>query len=131
MTLDTQKRRATVVFLGSMLLYVASVLLAAWLQQAVFTDGLAHGLVAVLPVCGVLVLVWATLRLFLAGDELERQAAGIAAVATLALFSTITLCWGILESMAGVPAVNPLWWGVTAMGSWSLIFSLVLRWRYQ
>jgi len=131
MTLKTRKRRATLVFLGAILLYVASVFLAAWLQRAVFTAGAAHGLVAALPVIAVVVLVWATLRLFMAGDELERRAAGIAAVATLVLFSTITLCWGILEAMAGLPAINPLWWGATALATWSLIFSLVFRWRYQ
>jgi len=131
MNVEIRKRRATLAFLGAMLFYVVSVLLAAWLQRAVFTEGVAHGLVAALPVFGVLLLVWATFHLFVAGDELERRAAGIAAVATLALFATITLSWGVLEAMAGLHAVNPLWWGATALATWSLIFSLVVRVRYQ
>lgn len=131
MTLENRKRRATLTFLGMIVLYVVSLMLAVWLQRVVFTEGLANALVAGLPVIAVLLLVWATLRLFLAGDELERRAAGVAAVVTLTLFATATLCWGILEAMAGLPTVSPVWWGALALGTWSLTFSLVFKVRYQ
>lgn len=130
MTLETKKRRATLAFLGAILLYVICLTVAILLQRMVFTDGVANSLVAVLPVIAALLLVWATLRLFLSGDELERRAAGVAAVMTLSLFAAITLCWGILEAMTGLPAVSPVWWGALALASWSMIFTMVWN-RYQ
>jgi len=130
MTLKTKKQRATLVFLGAMGAYVVTLPLAIWLQRSVLTDGLSHTLVALLPVAAVLLLVWASLRLFLSGDELERRAAGIAAVATLSLFSAVTLCWGLLEALTGLPAVNPVWWGALSLSGWSAIYTLVWK-RFQ
>ncbi|MDQ2068983.1 hypothetical protein [Natronospira bacteriovora] len=130
MTLQTKKRRATLTFLGAMGFYVVALLLATWLQGSVLSEGAGHTLVALLPVAAVLLLVWASLRLFLCGDELERRAAGIAAVAILTVFSAGTLCWGILEAMAGLPAINPVWWGAFSLAGWSATYTLVWK-RYQ
>lgn len=130
MTCQPRKRRTTLIMLAVAFLYVAGTMLAVWLQSILASDSLAHKAVAGLPLIGALALVWAGVSSFLAGDELERQAAAIAAVVTLSLFAAVTLSWGILQALAGLPPINPIWWGAIAMASWSLIFSLVWK-RYQ
>lgn len=130
MNQQKMKRRNNLIMLAVAGFYVASTGLAVWLQSMLASGSLAHKAAAGLPLIGALALVWAAVKTFLAGDELERQAAAIAAVVTLSLFAAVTLSWGILQALAGLPPINPVWWGSCAMAGWSLIFCLVWK-RYQ
>lgn len=121
------KRRRTRNMVIATVGYIGSVGLGVLIVNQLPDGSIWRWPAALLPILGAIALMVTSVQLQLAGDELSQRAAAIAAVITLLLVSVITISWGILESFAGVPPVNPIWWGAGAMGLWGLVSTLVMR----
>lgn len=107
--------------------YIGSVVLGVLIVKGLPDGSVWRWSAALLPILGAVALMVTSVQLQLAGDELSQRAAAIAAIITLLVVSVITISWGILESFAGVPSINPIWWGACAMGLWGLVSALVMR----
>lgn len=127
--MTSKKKRTLTVFLAA-IFYILTIWVGVILLTMAPEEGFWRWLIALVPLSGVAVLFAAAVWNAFKGDELEQRAAAISGVATLVLFSGITICWGILESFVGVPGVNPIWWGALSMAAWSAIHVMVWK-HYQ
>lgn len=121
------KRRRTRNMAIATVAYIGSVVLGVLIVKGLPDGSVWRWSAALLPILGAVALMVTSVQLQLAGDELSQRAAAIAAIITLLVVSVITISWGILESFAGVPSINPIWWGACAMGLWGLVSALVMR----
>jgi len=109
--------------------WVGSVLAAQWLIEQFDSPGDSHWalVILLLPVTGLMILLWTMARDLKRRDEMEQRFYGLAAIVTLFALITAAVVYEFYQPLFDWPDVAPVIWAAGAWIFWWVCFRVIRR----